>query len=303
MLRAVSAARIGGWGRRFLAALLAAGLAAALGCDADFETAMAQRESAQKLVADLRLALHRSAEAAQRAVMADGDEAAAEAAREAEEATREVERDLEALGPILTRLRFGDEQRLLQEFAKSFAESREVDRTLLGLAVENTNAKAQRLAFGPAREAADAFRDRLADAVRSARAPDATRAELLAARALLGVREIQALQAPHIAEAEDAAMTRLEQAMAASEAEARRSLAELAKLLGPPGREALGAASAELDRFAEAQKQILALSRENSDVRSLAVVLGTKRRVTAACDAAIAAVEESLAKHGWRATR
>src|SRR5262249_49947618 len=206
-LRAMGVARVPAGGQAF--ALVAAGLVAGIGCGADLETALAQRDRARELAADLRVELHRSAEAAQRAVMAETDEASAEAAREAEEATGSLERDLAELGPVLARVRFAGEERLLDELAKGLAESREVDGELLGLAVENTNLKAQRLSFGPAREAADAFRDRLADAVASARGADATRAELLAARAELGVREIQALQAPHIAAAEDPAMTRL----------------------------------------------------------------------------------------------
>jgi signal transduction histidine kinase len=117
------------------------------------------------------------------------------------------------------------------------------------------------------------------------------------------VREIQALEAPHIAEVEDAAMTSLEEQMAASEAAAGGSLAELSSLLGPAAREALGSARAELDRFAELQKQIVSLSRQNTDVRSLAVALGSKRRLTAACDATLAALQEALAKRGSRATR
>jgi hypothetical protein len=48
-----------------------------------------------------------------------------------------------------------------------FAEYRVLDRKILDLAVENTNLKAQRLALGPAQEAADAFRD----ALKAARPP------------------------------------------------------------------------------------------------------------------------------------
>ena len=66
---------------------------------------------------------------------------------------------------------------------------------------------------------------------------------------------------------------------------------------------ALGSARGELDRFAELQRQIVALSRRNTNVRSLAVTLGRKRRLTAACDETLAALQESLAKHAWRATR
>ena len=48
-----------------------------------------------------------------------------------------------------------------------FDEYRRLDDEILPLAVENTNLKAQRLSFGPAREAADAFRASLDGAVRA----------------------------------------------------------------------------------------------------------------------------------------
>jgi hypothetical protein len=258
---------------------------------------------ARRLAADMRVELHRSAEAAQRAVMADDDDAAAAFAREAEQATRSLEQDLAALEPILDRLRYADEMRLAREFEASLAELRELDRSLLALAVENTNAKAQRLAFGPAREAADAFCERLEDVARSAPAAQAPRAGLLAARAELAVREIQALQAPHIAEPDDAVMTRLEERMAASEAVARAALEELASLPDAAGREGLGAAREQLERFAAVHRELLSLSRQNTDVRSLADSLGRKRRFTAACDATLVALQDALAKRGFRATR
>lgn len=180
---------------------------------------------------------------------------------------------------------------------------RELDRSLLALAVENSNVKAQRLAFGPAREAADAFCDRLEDVARSAQGANALRAGLLAARAELAVREIQALQAPHIAEADDAVMTRLEERMAASERAARAALEELSSLLDPAGRDGLGTAREHLERFAATHRDLLALSRRNTDVRSLAVSLGNKRKLTAACDATLVALQDALAKRGFRATR
>jgi len=117
------------------------------------------------------------------------------------------------------------------------------------------------------------------------------------------VREIQALQAPHIAEAEDAAMTRLEHQMGEADTAARASLAEMAQLLGSAASAELDAAREQLDRFAQNQREILALSRENSDVRSIAAALGEKRTRTAACDAALIALQEELARHGFRATR
>ncbi len=50
----------------------------------------------------------------------------------------------------------------MDEFNGQSAQYGSLDRNILALAVENTNLKAQRLSFGPAREAADAFRDAVA---------------------------------------------------------------------------------------------------------------------------------------------
>jgi hypothetical protein len=285
------------------AALCAAGLAAWTACGLDLEAALTQLVEARRLAADMRVQLHRSAGAAQRAVMAETDDASAAFVREAEEATRVLEQDLATIEPMLEQLRYTDELRLARELEASLAELRELDRSLLALAVGNSNVKAQRLAFGPAREAADAFCERLEDVARSAPRATTLRAGLLATRAELAVREIQALQAPHIAEADDAVMTRLEERMAVSEAAARAAVEELSGLLDAAGREALGAARENLERFAAVHRDLLSLSRQNTDVRSLAVSLGNKRKLTAACDATLVALQEALAKRGFRATR
>ena len=85
----------------------------------------------------------------------------------------------------------------------------------------------RRLSFGPAREAAEAVRDSLELVARSSPQRDQCRVEALVARAVAAVRAIQVLQAPHIAEADDAAMSRMEQQMAAAEAAARSAIASL----------------------------------------------------------------------------
>jgi hypothetical protein len=273
------------------------------GCHRGLDVALTQQIEAQKLAADMRVQLHRSSEAVQRAIMADTDETIANFVREAQEATASLEADHRSIEPILAKIGSGEEVKLAGDLADAFRRVQDLDRMLLALAVENTNVKAQRLAFGPAREAADALRDHLERAARSAPPVKALRAELLAARVELGVREIQALQAPHIAEADDAAMTRLEQQMADDESAARASLAEMSQLLGSAAGDELTAAREQLERFAQVQRELLALSRENSNVRSLAMALGEKRALTATCDAALIALQDELAKHGFHATR
>ena len=159
-------------------------------------------------------------------------------AKESREAADAVQKDVEALRSLLESLGFSEETRLPNQFASRFADYRTLDQRILDLAVENTNLNAQRLAFGPAQGAADAFRDALSSAAAAASKADprdAWHVEALTATAVRTVREIQVLQAPHIANADEAVMTRMEKKMATSETAARKALEGLRPLLPASG--------------------------------------------------------------------
>jgi hypothetical protein len=276
---------------------------AGVSCGSSLETSLERLSEARRLSADLLVQFTRVADAGNRAVMADTDEASAAFASEARQVTQKVQQDVEALGPPLMALGYSAEARLLEEFGSRFTEYRALDETILGLAVENTNLKAQRLSFGPAQQAADAFSDALATVTRSVPSKDPGRVEALAAMAVAAVRQIQVLQAPHIAEPDDASMTRIEMQMAASEAATRRALETLASLASPESRAQLATATAALDRFMSVNAEIIVLSRRNSNVRSLALSLGQKRTLTARCEETLGALQDALAKRGFGGTR
>jgi len=275
---------------------------AATGC-VNVNTVLERRFEARQLTADLLLQFTRGADAANCAVMADTDEKSLAFAREAEQATQAVQKDIDTLGPILKELNYAEETRLLGAFGSRFAEYRTLDRRILDLAVENSNLKAQRLSFGPAQEAADAFRDSLAAVTSSVPAGDRWRVEALVATAVATVREIQVLQAPHIADADEAVMTRMEKRMATSEMAARKALETLTNLVQPSSRPRLAAASAALDRFMDLNAQIITLSRRNTNVRSLALSLDQKRTLTVSCEDSLRSLHDALAKRGSTTTR
>jgi len=274
---------------------------AASGC-VNVNAVLEQQSEARRLAADLLVQFTKGADAANRAVMADTDEQSVAFAREAEQTTQAVQRDVDALASLLQGLGYSDEGRLLQEFVSRFAEYRALDRRILDLAVENTNLKAQRLSFGPAQEAADAFRDSL-EAVTPSAPADTWRVKALVMTAVATVREIQLLQAPHIADADEAVMMRMEKRMATSEGAARQAIAALPPLVQPGVRPRLAAASAALDRFMDLNAQIIALSRRNTNVRSLALSLDQKRTITIACENSLSALREALAKRGYTGVR
>ena len=91
--------------------------------------------------------------------------------------------------------------------------------------------------------------------------------------------------------------------MATSEAAARTALEQLAPLVPPASRPRLAAAKTALDQFMNLNTQIIALSRRNTNVRSLALSLDQKRALTTACEEGLRALEDALAKRGFTGTR
>ena len=232
--------------------------------------------------------------------MADTDAASVSNAHEAEQASKLVEHDIAVLGPLLNDLGVSDEIQLVDRFKRQFSDYRVVDKNILELAVENTNIKAQQLSFGAAREAADRFKSALAQVLPSLTASERCHAEGLVAGAVQNVRELQTLHAPHIASADDAAMTRMEQEITGLEVNTANALKALQSLVPPSG---LAEAQSAFDRFKGVESQIIALSRKNTNVVSLDLSLRVKPPLTTACDDSLRILQTELSNEGSKATR
>jgi hypothetical protein len=281
-----------------LAAILVVGAASC-----HWETAFERIQEARRLTADLLVQFIKASDAGNRAVMADTDEVSMEFARETSQATEAAQKDADLLTLLLHDLGFAQEASLLDEFRTKFAEYRALDRSILDLAVENTNLKAQRLAFGAAQEAAEALRASVDALVPLDFTKDRWHVKALSSTAVASAREVQVLEGPHIAEADDGAMDRLEKRMTAAEALARSALDGLPGLIRPDSQSHLAAARTALARLIDVNAQIVRLSRRNSNVRSLALSLNQKRKLSGACEASIRALQDALAKRGFTATR
>jgi hypothetical protein len=282
---------------------LCAAVAIAASCAPPPKTSLEQLSRATMLAADLRVQFTKAGDAANRSVMADTDETSVTFAHEAEHATQATQKDSGDLRPLLMSLGYSQELQLLDQFDQQFADYRALDRSVLDLAVENTNLKAQRLSFGPVHDAAAAFQSAADAAAASAAQADRWHAQALAASAVADVREIEVLEAPHIAASDDAAMTRMEASMAAAQKNARASLTALSMLLPAAARSKVQAATVALDQLMKLNAQLIALSRQNSNVKSLALSLGKKRMLTATCDDTLRALQDALGKRGFAATR
>jgi hypothetical protein len=277
----------------YVIALLSAVVLAGCG---DVNVALARLSEAREVAADLQVQFTKANDAANRAVMATTDASSVAFAKEADAARQAVEADISRLRSILTALGYGDETGLLDDFATQFKAYQTLDRRVLELAVENTNLKAQRLAHGASQEAADAVRDALEAAVAAAPARDQWQARSHALAALAALREIQVLQAPHIAERDDAAMDRIEARMRTAGVSVEDALNALAAL-GP--RAEVARAREALTRFQATHTEILALSRRNTNVMSVILTFEEKQKLVPSCEASLRALRGALGKRGY----
>ena len=97
-------------------------LSVAAGCMDGTGSVLVQLTEARRLAAELRVQFATAVEAANRAVMADTDEASGAAAREAQQATEAIEHDVQALHRLIDALGYTSDGQLLDEFNTRFAE-------------------------------------------------------------------------------------------------------------------------------------------------------------------------------------
>jgi hypothetical protein len=250
-----------------------------------------------ELVEQMRVALASASEAEKSAVMATTDADSKAYADQARAAAATVEQGRQELGRLLAKGGTGGEKDVLSQFSQAFAEFQRIDNDLLSLAVQNTNLKAYSLAFGPAAEAIggmDAALGRLVAARGSSVSADDLKVVQLADGARLAALRLLALLPPHIAEESDAREDQMEAVMAKEDEAVRRDLQALAAMSGLSGNADLAAATARYARFAELRTQIIKLSRENTNVRSLTISLNQKRKVTMVCQEALAAIGQAI---------
>ncbi len=161
--------------------------------------------------------------------------------------------------------------------------------------MKNTNLKAYSLAFGPAADALDEMNRALSRIVMAnIDSPEAKNAMLLAFGAQITALHIQTLLAPHIAEESDEKMDKLEALMAKEDAQVRKDIDALKALPSLSGDADRAKAASSYARFSKIRMQVLKLSRENTNVRSLAISLNQKRKVTLLCQDALNALKQAI---------
>jgi hypothetical protein len=247
------------------------------------------------LVGQMQAGLASASEAEMSAVLAITDEDSRAFADQARAATAAVARDREALGKLLSAGGTQRERDLLDRFSPAFLSLQRIDDEVLRLAVKNTNRKAHALLFGPATEALTELDGALARVIaKRADAPDAKQVMLLAFGSRVGLLRIHTLMAPHIPEESEEKMDRLEASMTKEEIQVRADLDRLARLRSLAKDPDLALASSSFARYGELKARMLALSRENTNVRSLVLSLGERRNAMNQCVDALATLKQEI---------
>jgi hypothetical protein len=247
-----------------------------------------------QVVEQMRRDLASAAEAERSAVLAVTDEESQRFARQSRAAAAGVAAAEKQLGTLLEQ---SQEKELLARFGQTFAELQKIDDEVLALAVQNSNIKAYALAYGPAAQTLkemDGALSRILLANAESGAPHAQQAMLNASRAQSAALRIAVLLPPHIAEESDAKMAALESQMAVEDRAVHASLEVLAGIASKAQAKDVESAKAAYERFSADRKQILSLSRQNTNVRSLSLSLNQARKALLNSQDALASLEQAI---------
>ena len=255
------------------------------------EPALVRYQEKLALLDRIEVAFGRSVDAEKSAVLAVTDAESASLAGESRAADAEIDRDLDELAKVIAVDQRPGEVAKLSTLTTVWAGLKAIDERVLSLDAANTNLKATRLSAGDAARSLD----RLVAALEAmaATSSDPERVRELAQASIAALR-IQILHAPHIASADDAEMDRLEGRIRDSSHVVDRVLSELRSDPASAAGAHLADAASAWGEYERASAEVLRLSRENTNVRSLAISVGEKRQATEAFRNAIAALDDEV---------
>ena len=272
--------------------------------DIFFEPVFVNDVKKVRLVSEMRVNLNASVEAEKSAVLADTDEASRAYADQALGLSTAVEDARLELEVLIEAEKMGREVDLFWEFSTCWERFRQIDQELLPLSVLNTNLKASELSFDSAQKAIKQLEKSLDALMNSGVSNDKSCGIVkLTLRVLTAALKIHALQSPHIAESRQEKMDEIEATIQTQDALVNQSLDALSVLMTPKNKPLVEAAKAVYAEFWRINTEVMKLSRQNSNVRSLALSLGQKRNVTIQCQDALAALEETIQSKVYKATR
>jgi len=272
--------------------------------DGDLESLVHRLAKEEELLSRMRINLLKSVDVEKGAVMAVTDELSRTLAEQSKQAADAVERDRIELTRIIEQDRGGKEAELLREFDSCWADMRKIDKLILEYAVENTNVKATTLSFTKGSQALERLEQSLMMLGRNiSPSVQGNQVQTLAWEALTSGFKVYCLHAPHIAASDAAEMDRIEKEIRHYNDLATGSLKELGSLVPAALQASVREAAAAYADFQAITADVIALSRQNTNIKSFELSIGRKRKVSAQCDEILASMQATARSRSFEATK
>ncbi len=256
------------------------------------------------LLSSMRIHLLEAIESEKNAVMAITDEESESFAAKARQATDSVEKNRKEIETIIHKDEFQRETELLNEFNACWTQYRKLDETILNLAVQNTNLKAQKISSTQCAQEIAWFEESLNRIIQhNKKGKQCSEIAMYAYEALTASLNIYALHKPHIEETDDHAMDKIEQRIKSYDGSAKDALAALNRNADPSDREDLKNTEQAYLQFMNLTGEVLRLSRMNTNIKSSELSLGKQRMISSQCQEILATLQESVQARQSKATR
>jgi flagellar motor protein MotB len=256
------------------------------------------------LLSTMRIHLLEAIEAEKNAVLAITDEASEAFAAQSRQAADGVESSRKEIEAIIHQEKLPQEVEMINEFNACWAHYRKSDETILDLAIQNTNLKAQKVSATQCAQELEHFEESLNRLIhRNSNGSQCNKAVTLSYEALTAGLNIFALHKPHIEEADDQEMDKIEQRIKSYDESARKAIGSLRGIADLKYDEDLKHAEIAYDRFMNLTGEVLKLSWMNTNIKSADLSLGKIRLVSSQCQEILTNLQETVQAQQFKATR
>jgi hypothetical protein len=252
-----------------------------------------------ELVSTMRIHLLKASEAEKNAVMAITDAASEAYAGEARQAADAVETSRKETESLINQGESQSERELLNEFNACWSQYRKLDETILNLAVQNTNLKAQQISSAQCTQEIQKLEDSLNRIIQQGNNnKQCNEAVIPAYQALTASFKIFTLHKPHIEAADDPQMDKIEQAITSYNEVAQNAFNALKGMAALADNPDLNNAKTAYDKFMTLTNEVIRLSRLNTNIKSAELSLGKQRLVSAQCQEILVTLQKTVQTQG-----
>jgi hypothetical protein len=263
-----------------------------------FDTIYASRMAKEAVLTKMNVNLLTAIRAEKDALLASTKEEALKFTAQEDQAMDAVEQGRLEFTSLTKSEKSGPLIKLRDEFDKSWAQFRQIDKEESDMILQKSNTQAYLLSFTEAFSAFSALENALKVVMEQARTTsDKDQIVGLCFQMVAESAKILALEAPHISEISDERMDAIEGQMKVSSQAVGEALGKIRTLARGNAAAAVDAVAHSFEAFESVNARVLHLSRINSDMKALTISMERKQVIAAECLALLESLREVTKKH------